>query len=102
MSMENMNNKFSRLLINKTIEGNASAIRYAPSNWLLEIKYKSYQRLAKFDWEPLLSYVDRDEYYFTEWKNYLYVEKWNHKIETNNTDYNRYQSKITLISFIPL
>lgn len=94
--------KFSRLLINKTIEGNASAIRYAPSNWLLEIKYKSYQRLAKFDWEPLLSYVDRDEYYFTEWKNYLYVEKWNHKIETNNTDYNRYQSKITLISFIPL
>lgn len=94
--------KYSRLLINKTIEGDASAVRYAPSNWLLEIKYKSYQKLAKFDWEPLLSYSDRDEYYFTEWKNYLYVEKWNHKIATNNTNYDRQQSKITLVSFIPL
>ena len=94
--------KFSRLLINKTIEGNASAVRYAPSNWLLEIKYRSYQKLAKFDWEPLLSYKDNDEYYSTEGKSYLYVEKWNHKIETNNTDYHREQSKITLISFIPL
>lgn len=95
--------KFSRVPINKTIEGDASAVRYAPSNWLLEISYKSHIWLAKLDWEPLLSYMNEHYKNFaTEGKSYVYVEKWNHKIQTSKTDDRRYSSKITLVSFIPL